>query len=61
MLAEEKRDMSGTDHTGATSSTNNLTSSVPQGRAGGAPARIYMNERIVPYLLEGMKAVAKDQ
>ncbi|KAL1977083.1 hypothetical protein VTN31DRAFT_3365 [Thermomyces dupontii] len=29
--------------------------------AGGAPARVYMNEKIVPYLLEGMKAVAKEQ
>jgi COMPASS component SDC1 len=61
MLAEEKRDTSGIDHTSTATSTNNLPSSVPQGRAGGAPARIYMNERIVPYLLEGMKAIAKDQ
>lgn len=30
-------------------------------RPGGAPVRTYMNERIVPYLLEGMKSVAKDQ
>lgn len=30
-------------------------------RPGGAPVRTYMNERIVPYLLEGMKTVAKDQ
>lgn len=29
--------------------------------AGGAPARLYMNEKIVPYLLEGMKNVARDQ
>ncbi|EEQ33022.1 conserved hypothetical protein [Microsporum canis CBS 113480] len=33
----------------------------PQAHATGAPARIYMNEKIVPYLLEGMKMVAKDQ
>ncbi|KAM5443688.1 COMPASS (complex proteins associated with Set1p) component [Microsporum ferrugineum] len=33
----------------------------PQAQATGAPARIYMNEKIVPYLLEGMKMVAKDQ
>ncbi|EFR03136.1 hypothetical protein MGYG_06130 [Nannizzia gypsea CBS 118893] len=33
----------------------------PQSQATGAPARIYMNEKIVPYLLEGMKMVAKDQ
>ncbi|KAL1982669.1 hypothetical protein VTN96DRAFT_1039 [Rasamsonia emersonii] len=32
-----------------------------QVRAGGAPARVYMNEKIVPYLLEGMKAVTRDQ
>lgn len=32
-----------------------------QGRPGGAPARIYMNEKIVPYLLDGMKSVAKEQ
>ncbi|KAJ5655691.1 hypothetical protein N7507_007641, partial [Penicillium longicatenatum] len=32
-----------------------------QVRPGGAPAREYLNEKIVPYLLEGMKAVAKDQ
>lgn len=30
-------------------------------RPGGAPARVYMNEKIVPYLLEGMKGVAKEQ
>lgn len=32
-----------------------------QVRPGGAPARVYMNEKIVPYLLEGMKTVAKEQ
>ncbi|KAJ5533334.1 hypothetical protein N7513_000324 [Penicillium frequentans] len=32
-----------------------------QVRPGGAPAREYLNEKIVPYLLEGMKTVAKDQ
>ncbi|RMJ25812.1 COMPASS complex subunit Sdc1 [Aspergillus sp. HF37] len=32
-----------------------------QPRPGGAPIRTYLNERIVPYLLEGMKTVAKDQ
>lgn len=32
-----------------------------QVRPGGAPARVYLNEKIVPYLLEGMKSVAKDQ
>lgn len=29
--------------------------------AGGAPARIYLNEKIVPYLLEGMKDIAREQ
>ncbi|KAJ5833221.1 hypothetical protein N7474_001532 [Penicillium riverlandense] len=32
-----------------------------QVRPGGAPARVYLNEKIVPHLLEGMKSVAKDQ
>ncbi|PKY05052.1 hypothetical protein P168DRAFT_318088 [Aspergillus campestris IBT 28561] len=32
-----------------------------QVRPGGAPARVYMNEKIVPYLLEGMKGIAKEQ
>ncbi|KAL4865648.1 hypothetical protein BDV12DRAFT_174292 [Aspergillus spectabilis] len=30
-------------------------------RPGGAPARVYMNEKIVPYLLEGMKSVTREQ
>ncbi|EED17003.1 COMPASS complex subunit Sdc1, putative [Talaromyces stipitatus ATCC 10500] len=29
--------------------------------AGGAPARIYLNEKITPYLLEGMKEIAREQ
>ena len=45
----------------ATATTTTHNAQIPQARAGGAPARIYMNERIVPYLLEGMKAVARDQ
>lgn len=32
-----------------------------QVRPGGAPARVYLNEKVVPYLLEGMKSIAKDQ
>ncbi|OQE26739.1 hypothetical protein PENSTE_c005G04900 [Penicillium steckii] len=32
-----------------------------QVRPGGAPARVYLNEQVVPHLLEGMKTVAKDQ
>ncbi|KAA8646974.1 hypothetical protein EYZ11_000088 [Aspergillus tanneri] len=37
------------------------TTSITQLRPGGAPARVYMNEKIVPYLLEGMKMVTKEQ
>ncbi|KAF7714205.1 Uncharacterized protein PECH_000301 [Penicillium ucsense] len=33
----------------------------PQIRPGGAPARVYLNEKIVPHLLEGMKAITRDQ
>lgn len=32
-----------------------------QGRPGGAPTRVYVNEKIVPYLLDGMKTVAREQ
>ncbi|KAJ5317351.1 hypothetical protein PENANT_c034G07945 [Penicillium antarcticum] len=32
-----------------------------QVRPGGAPARVYLNEKIVPHLLEGMKSVATEQ
>jgi len=32
-----------------------------QVRPGGAPARVYLNDKVVPHLLEGMKTVAKDQ
>ncbi|KAI9930123.1 hypothetical protein ASPWEDRAFT_167791 [Aspergillus wentii DTO 134E9] len=39
----------------------NTPSADPPLRPGGAPARVYMNERIVPYLLEGMKSVTKEQ
>lgn len=43
----------------------NTNTNTPQaqtpGRPGGAPARVYMNEKIVPYLLDGMKTVAKEQ
>ncbi|DAA79663.1 TPA_exp: Uncharacterized protein A8136_0436 [Trichophyton benhamiae CBS 112371] len=41
--------------------TAGVANVTPQPQATGAPARIYMNEKIVPYLLEGMKMVAKDQ
>ncbi|OJD12582.1 hypothetical protein AJ78_06843 [Emergomyces pasteurianus Ep9510] len=42
-------------------SNNASTPPIPQIRPGGAPARVYMNEKIVPYLLEGMKTLAKEQ
>lgn len=35
--------------------------STTQVRPGGAPARVYLNDKIVPHLLEGMKSVARDQ
>lgn len=35
--------------------------SATQVRPGGAPARVYLNDKIVPHLLEGMKSVARDQ
>ncbi|RHZ69894.1 hypothetical protein CDV55_105119 [Aspergillus turcosus] len=51
-----------TSNAGA-ANTPRAESSTPaaQGRPGGAPARVYMNEKIVPYLLEGMKSVVKEQ
>ena len=39
----------------------NTSTGTTQGRSGGAPARAYLNEKVVPYLLDGMKTVAKDQ
>lgn len=36
-------------------------SSTTQVRPGGAPARFYLNDKVVPYLLEGMKTIARDQ
>ncbi|KAL4951584.1 hypothetical protein BDW69DRAFT_186259 [Aspergillus filifer] len=49
----------------AGTSLNNVTAAASAGsnpvRPGGAPARVYMNEKIVPYLLEGMKSVTKEQ
>ncbi|KAJ5360047.1 hypothetical protein N7517_009238 [Penicillium concentricum] len=35
--------------------------SAGQVRPGGAPARVYLNEKVVPYLLDGMKSVAREQ
>ncbi|GCB17355.1 COMPASS component SDC1 [Aspergillus awamori] len=36
-------------------------SATTQVRPGGAPIRRYMNEKIVPHLLDGMTVVAKEQ
>ncbi|EAW11938.1 DPY30/SDC1 family protein [Aspergillus clavatus NRRL 1] len=51
-----------TSNTGA-ANTPRAESNTPaaQTRPGGAPARVYMNEKIVPYLLEGMKSIVKEQ
>ncbi|KAJ5482506.1 hypothetical protein N7475_001318, partial [Penicillium sp. IBT 31633x] len=38
---------------------NNI--SAGQVHPGGAPARVYLNEKVVPHLLDGMKSVARDQ
>lgn len=45
----------------ASSSSIAVNTGTTQVRAGGAPARVFMNEKIVPYLLEGMKNVTRDQ
>ncbi|RAH40428.1 DPY30/SDC1 family protein, partial [Aspergillus brunneoviolaceus CBS 621.78] len=47
--------------TTAAAAATTATANGSQIRPGGAPARVYMNEKIVPYLLEGMKSVAKEQ
>ncbi|RAL12793.1 DPY30/SDC1 family protein [Aspergillus homomorphus CBS 101889] len=53
------------DSTAAPTPPNTTTAAATangsQIRPGGAPARVYMNEKIVPYLLEGMKGIAKEQ
>lgn len=43
------------------SNASGAATTAAQVRPGGAPARVYLNEKVVPYLLEGMKSVAKDQ
>lgn len=40
---------------------NISTTTTTTAATGGAPARVYMNEKIVPYLLEGMKTVTREQ
>ncbi|KAL6236755.1 hypothetical protein BDW75DRAFT_104864 [Aspergillus navahoensis] len=58
-MANETSQMSSA---GAGAAQNPAADSIaPTVRPGGAPARVYMNEKIVPYLLEGMKTVTKEQ
>ncbi|KAJ9303501.1 hypothetical protein DTO217A2_6991 [Paecilomyces variotii] len=51
----------GTNTLAAASSSTAANAGTPQVRAGGAPVRVFMNEKIAPYLLEGMKVVVRDQ
>lgn len=44
-----------------TPSVDFSSAAATQVRPGGAPARVYLNEKIVPYLLEGMKTVTREQ
>ncbi|KAK2765493.1 COMPASS (complex proteins associated with Set1p) component [Arachnomyces sp. PD_36] len=57
--AEQQHQQPQTAHLPPTTTT--ATGPTPKVRAGGAPARVFMNENIVPYLLEGMKNVTRDQ
>ncbi|KAB8205522.1 Dpy-30 motif [Aspergillus parasiticus SU-1] len=60
----EKQSIMANDSTPNTAAANTPTGEptpTTQLRPGGAPARVYMNEKIVPYLLEGMKHVTKEQ
>lgn len=54
--------MGETNGTGSNTPLGDL-GNVPAGqiRPGGAPARVYLNEKVVPYLLDGMKSVAREQ
>ncbi|CAI7580718.1 unnamed protein product [Penicillium pancosmium] len=50
------------DVNGSNTPTADLSgASATQVRPGGAPARVYLNDKIVPHLLEGMKSVAREQ
>ncbi|KOC16034.1 COMPASS complex subunit Sdc1 [Aspergillus flavus AF70] len=60
----EKQSIMANDSNPNTAAANTPTGEptpTTQLRPGGAPARVYMNEKIVPYLLEGMKHVTKEQ
>ncbi|KAJ5533823.1 hypothetical protein N7527_000077 [Penicillium freii] len=54
--------MAETNGTGSNTPLGDLGNiSAGQIRPGGAPARVYLNEKVVPYLLDGMKSVAREQ
>ncbi|KGO75786.1 hypothetical protein PITC_033700 [Penicillium italicum] len=54
--------MTETNGTGSNTPLGDLGNiSAGQVRPGGAPARVYLNEKVVPYLLDGMKSVAREQ
>lgn len=54
--------MGETNGTGSNTPLGDLGNvSAGQIRPGGAPARVYLNEKVVPYLLDGMKSVAREQ
>ncbi|OJI81816.1 hypothetical protein ASPTUDRAFT_45130 [Aspergillus tubingensis CBS 134.48] len=60
MASDSAANTPGADSAAATpSATTNTTTT--QVRPGGAPIRRYMNEKIVPHLLDGMTVVAKEQ
>lgn len=40
---------------------NNTGVITGEGKGAGAPVRQYLNEFVTPYLLEGMKIIARDQ
>ncbi|BCR94828.1 COMPASS (complex proteins associated with Set1p) component [Aspergillus luchuensis] len=57
MASDSAANTPGADSAAATPSATTTT----QVRPGGAPIRRYMNEKIVPHLLDGMTVVAKEQ
>ena len=58
MASDSAANTPGADSAAATPSATTTTNQV---RPGGAPIRRYMNEKIVPHLLDGMTVVAKEQ
>ncbi|PYH70092.1 DPY30/SDC1 family protein [Aspergillus vadensis CBS 113365] len=59
MASDSAANTPGADSAAATPSATTATTN--QVRPGGAPIRRYMNEKIVPHLLDGMTVVAKEQ